>query len=50
MFFYDTRPRFWLLRTNTNVEGVNFGDAFPVKVRVAVELFRLMFEMYLILI
>lgn len=50
MFFYDTLPRFWLFRTKTNVDGVNFGEAFPVNVRVAVELFKLIFEMYLILI
>jgi hypothetical protein len=50
MFFYDTRPKFWLFSTKIKVDGVNFGEALPVSVRVAVELFKLMFEMYLILI
>ncbi len=38
------------MRTNTNVDGVNLGEAFPVRVRVAVELFKFMLDMYFILI
>jgi hypothetical protein len=49
MFFYDTRPWFWLFKTNIKVLGVNLADAFPVRVNVAVQLFKLIFEMYLIL-
>lgn len=31
------------------VDGVNFGEALPVKVSVALELFKLILETYLIL-
>ena len=50
MFFSDTLPRFWLFSTKIKVEGVNLGEALPVNVKVAVELFKLMFDMYLIFI
>ncbi len=49
MFFYDTRPWFWLFKTNMKVLGVNLADAFPVRVNVADKLFKLIFEIYLIL-
>ncbi len=48
MFFYETLPKFWLFKTKMNVDGVNLGEAFPVRVNVAVELFRFTFEMYFI--
>ncbi len=32
-----------------NVDGLNLAEALPVKVRVALALFKLMFEMYFIL-
>jgi hypothetical protein len=48
MFFYDILPRLLALRTKMKVEGVNLLLVLPVRVRVALLLFMLILEMYLI--
>lgn len=49
ILFSEILPRLLLLSTKTKVEGVNLLLAIPVRVRVAGLLFKLMFDMYLIL-